>query len=513
MQRIRFWTPISLVFLSIVGFYGWTALSPHSGQKVDGVWSEPFYQRASTGYEQLAEAFLNGRLSMTEQPRPELLALPDPYDPAANGQFRHHDWVLYEGKYFLYWSPLPAILLFVPASLLGLPMNSALACIILSSTLLALLFALLTKMVPNYRSWSPIKSICLLFLLGFGSYSPILLRRPAAYEVAILMGSTFAALSLLLYLRFQTVGKRKNIWAFLSVLSSLLSFWSRPSYLFVPILIIGFLVFNNRTNLRRSIYFAGLPLAVIATAMGSYNYLRFESATEFGAKYQLAGVRATKFSVDWIVPKLHSDFFMHRFFGFFPWTTTGDSPYRGELYPAYNLEPNLGLLVVLPWAVIICIAAWQSRHSLIQSLNFRSQTLIIAFLSALGAWVIQLISVSGTTWRYVGDFAPFFLFVLLALLLTTSDSQISLALNFRIIAPIGLMLLLIMNHLGSIYSLAFILSFILFWSRPTTIKLPTSFVLALATLWTTGVIGLTSLTVGGVDPFHLLPKGFWWWEV
>lgn len=513
MHRTRFWTPILVVFFSIVGFYGWTALSPHSGQKVNGVWSEHFYQRAPTGYEQLADAFLHGRLSMTEQPNPELLALPDPYDPLTNGQLRHHDWVLYEGKYFLYWSPLPAILLFVPASLLGLPMNSALACILLGSTLLTLLFALLSRIVPNYRSRSPIRSALLILLLGFGSYTPILLRRPAAYEVAILMGSMFAALSILLYTQFQTADKRKHLWALMSVLSSLFSFWSRPSFLFVPILIIGFIVFSYRDNLQRAFFVVSTPLVTIATAMGSYNYFRFGSILEFGAQYQLSGIRPTKFSTSWIIPKIQSDFLSHRFFEFFPWTTTGISPFQGKMYPAYNLEPNLGMLVVMPWAVIICVVAWQKRQLLFRTLNLRNQVLIIACTSALGAWVIQLLTVSGTTWRYLADFAPFLLLALLAQLLSLNDSRISLNLNFKFISALALAVLLYQNQLGGRYSLGLILIFVLCGSRPIAIQIHATLLLVVATAWTVGIIGLTSLTVGGFDYYHLLPYGFWWWEV
>lgn len=513
MHRIRFWTPILVVFFSIVGFYGWTALGPDPGQEVNGVWPEHFYQRIPTGYEQLADAFLHGRLSMTEQPKPELLALPDPYDPIANAQFRHHDWVLYEGKYFLYWSPLPAILLFVPASLLGLPMNSALACILLGSALLTLLFALLSRIVPNYRSKSPIRSALLLLLLGFGSYTPILLRRPAAYEVAILMGSMFAALSMLLYTQFQTADKKKHVWALMSILSALFSFWSRPSYLFVPILIIGFIVFSYRDDLERAFFVVSTPLVTIATLMGSYNYFRFGSVFEFGAQYQLAGIRSTKFLTSWIIPKLQSDFLSHSFFGFFPWTTTGISPFRSKMYPAYYLEPNLGLLVVMPWAVIICVVAWQKKQLLFRTLHLRNQVLIIASISSMGAWVIQLVAAPGTTWRYVADFAPFLLLMLLALLLSINSSRISLNLNFKFISAFALTVLLYQNQLGGRYSLGLILIFVLCGFRPIAIKIHVTLLLVLATAWTFGIIGLTSLTVGGFDYYHLLPYGFWWWQV
>ena len=503
MTRIRFWIPILLAFFSVVGFSGWTALSPHSERAY-------WFTRAPTGYEELADAFLHGRLSMTEQPKPELLALQDPYDPIANASFRHHDWVLYKGKYFLQQSPLPALLLFVPASVLGLPMNGSLACILLGSTLLMLLFALLSRVVPNIRSQSPTRYGLLLLLLGFGSYTPILLRRPAAYEVAILMGSTFAALSMLLYMQFQLSDKRKVIWASMSVLASLFSFWSRPSFIFVPILITGFIVFDSRKNLRRIFYAISTPLVAVATAMGSYNYLRFGSLSEFGSQYQLAGFKTEKFSPKWIIPKLQSDFLAHRFFGFFPWTTTGDSPFT--MPPGYRIEQNLGLLIAMPWAVIVCIISWQKRQFLLNKLNNSYQILFIAALIAVSSWILQLLVVAGTTSRYLGDFAPFFLLVVLSLLLSMESSHLYLNLNFGYISAFALFILTFQNQLWSLTSLGLLLVFLFLHSRTIVIKIKSNYLLFLGTVWTVGIVGLTSLTVQGFDQLNLLPPGFNWWE-
>jgi hypothetical protein len=183
------------------------------------------------------------------------------------------------------------------------------------------------------------------------------------------------------------------------------------------------------------------------------------------------------------------------------------------MYPAYNLEPNLGMLVVMPWAVIICVVAWQKRQLLFRTLNLRNQVLIITCTSALGAWVIQLLTVSGTTWRYVADFAPLFLLALLAQLLSLNSSRISLNLNFRFISAFALGVLLYQNQLGGRYSLGLILIFVLCGSRQIAIQIHATLLLVLATAWTVGIIGLTSLTVGGFDYYNFLPYGFWWWQV
>ena len=505
MLQIKHRPLIVLAFIAIVCFYGWTALSPKSQ---NAYW----FERAPTGYEELADAFLHGQLSMIELPKPELLALPDPYDPVANDGLRHHDWILYEGKYFLQQSPLPALLLYVPAGLLGFTMNGSLACILLGSALLILLFRLLSRTVSNLSAASPTRKTLLVLLLGFGSYTPILLRRPAAYEVAILMGSTFAALSMLLYTRFQSAERKKYFWASMATLASLFSFWSRPAFLFVPILIILFLLLSSRNDLGKIVLSIVVPLFAVATAMGSYNYFRFRSVSEFGNKFQLAGFKPEKFSTKWVIPKLQSDFLAHRFFGSFPWTTTGDSPFNAKMRPGYIIEQNLGILIVMPWAVIICLAFWQNRQSFISQLRSSAHVLIIAVLTAVGTWIVQLLVVPGTTSRYLGDFAPFLVLVLLSVLLSWDKLDFSLKLNFGHTSVAAIIILIFLNQLASITALALLLAFFCLRFHAIKLEININLFLVFATIWTVGIIGLTSLTVQGFDQLNLLPPGFNWWE-
>jgi hypothetical protein len=64
-------------------------------------------------YEYLAEGFVHGHTYLPLQPAPQLLALKDPYDPAANAPYRLWDATLYNGRYYLYFGPAPLIL-FLP---------------------------------------------------------------------------------------------------------------------------------------------------------------------------------------------------------------------------------------------------------------------------------------------------------------------------------------------------------------------------------------------------------------
>jgi hypothetical protein len=79
-------------------------------------------------YDLLARGLLHGHLYLPVEPRPELLALKDPWDPRQNRQYALFDAVLYKGRYYLYHGVAPAVVYFAPWRLLtrhDLPGNFA----------------------------------------------------------------------------------------------------------------------------------------------------------------------------------------------------------------------------------------------------------------------------------------------------------------------------------------------------------------------------------------------------
>ncbi|NDC43313.1 MAG: hypothetical protein EBZ77_17485, partial [Chitinophagia bacterium] len=64
-------------------------------------------------YPMLAEAFSHGQVSLLQRPSAELLALPDPYDPAMNAGLKIHDALLFKDRYYIYSGPVPAVLLMI----------------------------------------------------------------------------------------------------------------------------------------------------------------------------------------------------------------------------------------------------------------------------------------------------------------------------------------------------------------------------------------------------------------
>src|SRR5665213_1759719 len=88
-------------------FYLWSALGG----------SRPWilaYKEPSGYYPLLTAGFRSGHLYVPITPRPELLALADPYDPVANAPYRVHDMSLFKGHYYLYFGAAPVLLFFWP---------------------------------------------------------------------------------------------------------------------------------------------------------------------------------------------------------------------------------------------------------------------------------------------------------------------------------------------------------------------------------------------------------------
>ena len=75
-----------------------------------GYWT--VWPESSDRYDMLATAFQHGKLALLEQPDSRLTELPNPYDCTERGSIPFlWDTLLFEGKYYLYFGPVPALVL------------------------------------------------------------------------------------------------------------------------------------------------------------------------------------------------------------------------------------------------------------------------------------------------------------------------------------------------------------------------------------------------------------------
>ena len=273
-------------------------------------------------YDQLANAFRDGHLWLERTPSPQLLALPNPYDPAARaGVSFISDASLYNGRYYLYFGPMPGLLVagfkFISPVLIG---DQSLVFVFTAGTfivLVAFVVRLWRRFFPATPRWLVAST-----LVGVGLISPftwILGSNASVHDTAIASGQFFLLLGLLaawIALDRAAVSKR------LAVLAGI--FWAASLgsriTLIVPIGIVAVLlgahVVRKGSGLSRGetvsvllAFFA--PVVAGLGALAWYNWARFDSLLETGISYQLAllyiqAQRSKLFSIRYLIQNAYN---------------------------------------------------------------------------------------------------------------------------------------------------------------------------------------------------------------
>ncbi len=296
------WLLLWLMIAIFAGYYYWT-IHPDPSQPI------PKFGL----YSMVADAIANGQTSLLVTPRPELLALPNPYDPVRNVRYRMHDVSLYKGRYYVYFGVAPVVVLYLPYRLLtGEVLSDREGAWLFASGAYALACCLLNLL---WNRWWPMAPRWLLlflcFCLGFSSTFPFLLRRPAVYECAIAAGQFFLWLAMFATARAAFGCKYPRLMAALSGAALAATFGSRPllglSGVVLCILLVRGGAMPPLSQRRQQLVCALLPFTAGILLLLTYNYVRFESPLEFGTSYMLsyADSRTTRlFDLSRLLPNL-----------------------------------------------------------------------------------------------------------------------------------------------------------------------------------------------------------------
>jgi hypothetical protein len=243
-------------------------------------------------YASQAEGFFRGHLHIERRADPKLTALPYPYDEKAReGVYYLWDASYLNGKYYLYYSPLPVLLVHMPFRILrgAYPPDALVALIFAAWAFLAsVVFARRALDASGRQPHVPIP-LWILFI-GLGNVVMYVLSAVHIYEVAVLTGMATTATWALALQRFNqspTIGR--GVWVGLWLA---LSIAARPN-LGVLLVVTGIVVIatiRKRERPARALLAFLAPLAIVAIAMISYNMARFGSPLEFGQRYQLTHV-------------------------------------------------------------------------------------------------------------------------------------------------------------------------------------------------------------------------------
>lgn len=236
-------------------------------------------------------AFANGRLSFLDDAT-ALESLNNPYDIEERSSIYYlFDTSYYKGNYYSYYTILPIIFILLPIYLVS---HNFLNLIIVNLMILSLATyvasKLYKKIIEKYIPNIPFYLYILGFLaLLFGS-NMFLLIRGLKYDIAVSCGILFIA-STLYFLSSLDNLKQTKIKLVLAGICTAFIVLSKPTYIIYYILLL-YIVYNvYKTNIKKTsnILYYVLPIICIGIFQMIYNYVRYESIFEFGAKYQLTG--------------------------------------------------------------------------------------------------------------------------------------------------------------------------------------------------------------------------------
>jgi hypothetical protein len=349
-------------------------------------------------YALLTDAFLAGQTSLLVQPPAELLALPNPYDPTRNGEYRLHDASLYHGKYYLYFGPTPALVLFLPFKVLTgshLPSSVAVALFCTGGFACSCgLFFLVAKLekwdIPAWLESAAVISV------GAAPGVIFLLTHPSFYEVAIAAGYCFVMAGFLLVA--HSLGQHRPRVSSLAGagLCFGLAVGSRPDYALLATLMVVLVTLRLRSSMTLALAFAG-TVVLCGVLLATYNYERFQNPFEFGMRYQLLAD-----------PTDLDNHFKHTFTNLLP------SIYALVLSPPSKwlcwFHRTMGMLCGSPAALVGLCTPYilrLCRAKGIVKLSSTRFTIYCIYVSAFSVLVL-LAFLGFTIGRYTVDFAPEF---------------------------------------------------------------------------------------------------------
>lgn len=245
-------------------------------------------------YASLSEAFLGHQLHLPIEPDDQVLSLENPYSPVERKD-RGYLWdaSLYNGKYYLYFGPVPALLFYIPyKKLLGMYPNDYVTIMVFSLIASALLFVACRLVSARLtRVHAPGPGVLWFLYVTFASSLPLQLGG-GIYVVAATSGMVFQIVSLISLLMAMTAKRGTMVWSAVAGLATLCAIGSRPTHMVLAAVITVILLLmaiqreQRRRSIGRCVAFT-IPIFFGCIALAVYNYLRFNDFTEFGLSYQL----------------------------------------------------------------------------------------------------------------------------------------------------------------------------------------------------------------------------------
>lgn len=250
-------------------------------------------------YELMAENLLEGRLHFDYGDEDQIAQLENPYDPderTESGVKYHWDHAYYNGRYYMYFGIVPVLLVFLPYRVItgeALTTYHATQLFVAAAIVgIFLLFHMLAKRFFKKLPFSVYLSLSVSFSLMSVWFS---IAQPALYCTAITAAIALEVWSLYFFIKAVWIKREENsqiLHAAVGALLGALAFGCRPpialaNLLVIPMLIVFLKQRKFSAALLGKLVLAALPYVIVAAALMTYNYVRFQDPLEFGQAYQL----------------------------------------------------------------------------------------------------------------------------------------------------------------------------------------------------------------------------------
>ncbi len=392
----------------------------------------PVFPSIQNDYVDLGDAFLHGQLSLKEQPDPQLATLSDPYDFKQRKNIPYHwDASYYNGKYYLYWGPVPGLVSSLLEGITRVLPSGPILVLIPYIGLLVVFLATLIHITGYFPSMASRLSVGLFMILGFANL-PLLftIGQPRHYQASILYGQLFLLSGLLAFAMYTRA--KRGVLLVTAGLNWGLALGCRYNLaISVSIYLVFAMIWLFRTaGLTGSLERFGLllaPLALALIGLGIYNLVRFGNPMETGLAYQLTipELHQHDFSLAYVPSNLYS-------YLFYPLTRTNDFPFiqsahfHASFLPGWLTLPNgqvfdqiiLGVFSTVPalWLFalaipfLVLLVKTAVKRQIIPSL-YSQKNLLFAMISfAAAGQFLFLMVFFYVAERYIVDFyLPFIL--------------------------------------------------------------------------------------------------------
>ena len=263
-------------------------------------------------YELMGAAILHGHPHLDLAVDPNLLALPNPYDPEMridSGVEYHWDHALYNGHYYMYFGVVPALLVFAPyQAITGHALTTYHATQLFIGLYIVALFVLTRKIQKRFFPRLPLGTYLLLNVALAVSSSWFATAEPALYCTAISAALAFETWSLNLYasalLKSEIDSMKRYATLSFGALAGALAFGCRPPIALASLVMLIPLALAlireadaQPWDVAKEALCIATPFLLVGLSLMAYNYVRFESFFEFGQTYQLTADDQTNYSL------------------------------------------------------------------------------------------------------------------------------------------------------------------------------------------------------------------------